>query len=152
MACILPWSSWSCGCLKFLSIHFDLCVDATGVVCHQLRLLGTDLHAYHEGSLSLTVLGSHTGDPFVKKIQVSYLVSWTQSVSRGYIRADENCIFHMTTTMKKKKMSFLHSTVPGEQFKALYSSSISSIYKQYHLKCPLKTTTTFIHMQKHVTE
>ena len=28
-----------------LSIHFDLCVDATGVVCHQLGLLGTDLHA-----------------------------------------------------------------------------------------------------------
>ena len=31
--------------LKLLSIHFDLCVDATGVVCHQLGLLGTDLHA-----------------------------------------------------------------------------------------------------------
>ena len=31
-------------CLKLLSIHFDLCVDATGVVCHQLGLLGTDLH------------------------------------------------------------------------------------------------------------
>ena len=30
---------------KLLSIHFDLCVDATGVVCHQLGLLGTDLHA-----------------------------------------------------------------------------------------------------------
>ena len=28
-----------------LFIHFDLCVDATGVVCHQLGLLGTDLHA-----------------------------------------------------------------------------------------------------------
>ena len=28
-----------------LSIHFDLCVDATGVVCHQLGLLGTDVHA-----------------------------------------------------------------------------------------------------------
>ena len=25
------------------SIHFDLCVDATGVVCHQLGLLSTDL-------------------------------------------------------------------------------------------------------------
>ena len=24
---------------------FDLCVDATGVVCHQLGFLGTDLHA-----------------------------------------------------------------------------------------------------------
>ena len=32
-------------CLKLLSIHFDLCVDATGVVCHQLGLLSTDLHA-----------------------------------------------------------------------------------------------------------
>ena len=35
----------ACDCLKHLSIHFDLCVDATGVVCHQLWLLGTDLHA-----------------------------------------------------------------------------------------------------------
>ena len=31
--------------LKLLSIHFDLCVDATGIVCHQLGLLSTDLHA-----------------------------------------------------------------------------------------------------------
>ena len=31
--------------LKLLSIYFDLCVDAMGVVCHQLGLLGTDLHA-----------------------------------------------------------------------------------------------------------
>ena len=30
---------------SFLSIHFDLCVDATGVVCYQLGLLGADLHA-----------------------------------------------------------------------------------------------------------
>ena len=29
----------------FLSIYFDVCVDATGVVCHQLGLFGTDLHA-----------------------------------------------------------------------------------------------------------
>ena len=35
----------ACDCLKLLSIHFDLCVDATGVVCHLLGLLGTDLHA-----------------------------------------------------------------------------------------------------------
>ena len=35
--------------LKRLSIHFDLCVDATGVVCHQLGLLGTDLHAVGYG-------------------------------------------------------------------------------------------------------
>ena len=31
--------------LKLLSIHFDLCVDATGVVCHQFGLLGIDLYA-----------------------------------------------------------------------------------------------------------
>ena len=30
---------------KLLSIYFDLCVDATGVVCHERGLLGTDLHA-----------------------------------------------------------------------------------------------------------
>ena len=35
----------ACDCLKLLSIHFYLCVDATGVVCHQLGLLGADLHA-----------------------------------------------------------------------------------------------------------
>ena len=35
----------ACDCLKLLPIYFDLCVDATGVVCHQLGLLGTDLHA-----------------------------------------------------------------------------------------------------------
>ena len=28
-----------------LSVYFDLCVDATGVVCPQLGLLSTDLHA-----------------------------------------------------------------------------------------------------------
>ena len=32
-------------CLKLLSIYFDLSVDATGVVCHQLGLLSADLHA-----------------------------------------------------------------------------------------------------------
>ena len=31
--------------LTELFIHFDLYVDATGVVCHQLGLLGTYLHA-----------------------------------------------------------------------------------------------------------
>ena len=44
----------ACDCLKLLSVHFDLCVDATGCWCqtvkscwcHQLGLLGTDLHAY----------------------------------------------------------------------------------------------------------
>ena len=35
----------ACDCLQLLSIHFDLCVDATGVVCHQLGLLSTNLHA-----------------------------------------------------------------------------------------------------------
>ena len=34
----------ACDCLKLLSIYFNLCVDATGVVCHQLGLLSTDLH------------------------------------------------------------------------------------------------------------
>ena len=34
----------ACDCLKMLSIHFDLCVDATGVVFHQFGLLSTDLH------------------------------------------------------------------------------------------------------------
>ena len=34
----------ACDCLKLLSIHFDLCVDVTGVVCHQLDLLGDDLY------------------------------------------------------------------------------------------------------------
>ena len=33
------------GCLKLLSIYCNLCVGATGVVCHQLGGLGTDLHA-----------------------------------------------------------------------------------------------------------
>ena len=31
--------------LKHLFIHFNLCVDATGVVCHQLGLFGTDLRS-----------------------------------------------------------------------------------------------------------
>ena len=35
----------ACGCLKLLSIYFNLCFDAIDVVCHQLGLLGTDLHA-----------------------------------------------------------------------------------------------------------
>ena len=41
--------------LKPLSIHFDLCVDATGVVCHQPGLLGTDLHAVCCGGLVETL-------------------------------------------------------------------------------------------------
>ena len=35
----------ACNSLKLLSINFDICVDATGVVCHQLSLLDSDLHA-----------------------------------------------------------------------------------------------------------
>ena len=31
--------------LKLLSLYFDLLFDAAGVACHQLDLLGTDLHA-----------------------------------------------------------------------------------------------------------
>ena len=34
-----------CDSLNLLSIYFDLCVYITGVVCYQLGLLGTDLHA-----------------------------------------------------------------------------------------------------------
>ena len=30
---------------SFCPFTFDLCVDATGVVCHQLGLIGTDRHA-----------------------------------------------------------------------------------------------------------
>ena len=30
---------------KLLSIYFDLCANATGVVCHQRGLLGTDFYA-----------------------------------------------------------------------------------------------------------
>ena len=39
-------------CLKRLSIYVNLCVDATGVVCHQLSLLGTDLHAVEDTSIT----------------------------------------------------------------------------------------------------
>ena len=42
---IFEWVVEICDCLKLLSIYFSRCVDATGVVCHQLGLLGTDLHA-----------------------------------------------------------------------------------------------------------
>ena len=38
-----------CDCLKLLSVYFDL-ADAAGVVCHQLDLLGIDLHAVGCGS------------------------------------------------------------------------------------------------------
>ena len=45
----------ACDCLKRLSIHFHLCVDATGVVCHQLSLLGTNLHAVGCGGFVKTL-------------------------------------------------------------------------------------------------
>ena len=35
----------ACDCLKLLSIYFNLCADVTGIVCHQLGLLSSDLHA-----------------------------------------------------------------------------------------------------------
>ena len=34
----------ACDCFKLQSVYFDL-VDAAGVVCRQLNLLGTDFHA-----------------------------------------------------------------------------------------------------------
>ena len=40
----------TCDCPELLSLYFDLLVDAAGVVCHQLGLLGTDLHAVGCGS------------------------------------------------------------------------------------------------------
>ena len=44
-----------CDNLKLLSIYLDLCVDATGVVCHQLGPLSTDLHAVRCGGFVETV-------------------------------------------------------------------------------------------------
>ena len=41
--------------LSFCPFAFDLCVDATGVVCHQLGLLGTDLHAIGCGGFVKTL-------------------------------------------------------------------------------------------------
>ena len=42
-------------CLKLLSTYFNLCVDATGVVCHQLGLLGTDLYTVGCGGFVKTL-------------------------------------------------------------------------------------------------
>ena len=39
----------------FNYFYFNLCVDATGVVCHQLGLLGTDFHAVGCGSFVETL-------------------------------------------------------------------------------------------------
>ena len=44
-----------CDCLKLLSIHFDLYVNASGVVCHQLGFLGTDLHVVGCGGFVKTL-------------------------------------------------------------------------------------------------
>ena len=41
--------------LIIVAIYFDLCVDATGVVCHQLGLLSTDLHAVGCGGFVKTL-------------------------------------------------------------------------------------------------
>ena len=49
-ASVVPWN-------KLLSSYFNLCVDATGVVCHELGFLGTDLHAVvSRGSTSFSCL------------------------------------------------------------------------------------------------
>ena len=55
----------ACNCLKLLSIYFDLCVDATGVVCHQLGLFGTDLHAVGCGGFveTLSKFASSSSSP-----------------------------------------------------------------------------------------
>ena len=45
----------ACDSLKLLSIYNDLCVDVIGVVCHQLGLLGTDLHAVDCGGFVETL-------------------------------------------------------------------------------------------------
>ena len=45
ISCNLAHVLEACDCLKLLSIYFNLRVDAAGVVCHQLGLLSTDLHA-----------------------------------------------------------------------------------------------------------
>ena len=50
-----PSTLEACDCLKLLSIYFNLCVVATGVVCHQLGLLGTDLHAVGYGGIVKTL-------------------------------------------------------------------------------------------------
>ena len=56
---LLPVLSWKISqardCLKLLFIHLDFCVDATGVVCYQLGLLGTDLHAVGCGDFVKTL-------------------------------------------------------------------------------------------------
>ena len=45
----------ACDSLKLLSMYFDLFVDATCAVCHQLSLLGADLHAIRCGGFVETL-------------------------------------------------------------------------------------------------
>ena len=45
----------ACDCLKLLSVHFDLRVGATGVVCHHLGLLDTDLNVVGCGGFVKTL-------------------------------------------------------------------------------------------------
>ena len=53
----------ACDCLKLLSTYFNFCVDATGVVCHRLDLLGTDLHAVEALSRRTTNFASSSSFP-----------------------------------------------------------------------------------------
>ena len=53
----------ACDSLKLLSIYLNLCVDATGVVCHQLDLLGTYLHTVGVEALSRHSTSSSSAKP-----------------------------------------------------------------------------------------
>ena len=84
----------ACDSLKLLSIYFDLCVDPTGVVWHQLSLLGTDLHAVGCGGF-VKMLNSWRTWPLWNKEKlllskiVQLVVSWyfepsqPQSITSG---------------------------------------------------------------------
>ena len=50
-----PWYLKLMTVSSFCPLNFDLCVDATGIVCHQLGLLGTDLHAVGCGGFVKTL-------------------------------------------------------------------------------------------------
>ena len=45
----------SCDCFKLLSVYFNRLVDTAGVVCYQLGLLSTDLHAVGCGGFAKTL-------------------------------------------------------------------------------------------------
>ena len=54
------WYKWAqvleaCDCLKLLSIYFNFCIKAPGVVCRQLGLLSTDLHVVGCGGFVKTL-------------------------------------------------------------------------------------------------